>query len=105
MFGLNNGIIQSVRAMPRKDLTSDNNSTFALPRRAYTAAFNWTTVTNDEKLLKKWFGNKDASVVTSTNRINEIGLGSLNAVNAPMAFKNTSDSNTRRQALMRVRHL
>ena len=96
-------MFNGIRAMPMKDLTSDNDSTFSTPRRAYTA-FNWSTVTNDEKLLKKWFGNKDASTVTSTNRINQIGLGSLNAVDIPMAFKNTSDPNVRRQALMRVRH-
>ena len=104
MFGLNNGIIKSVRSMPRKDLTSDNSSTFATPRRAYTAMFSSTLVTNDEMLTKKWFGNKDASSVTAINRIHEIGLGSLNGSSVPMAFKNISDPNTRKQALTRARH-
>jgi len=98
MFGLNNGILSSVRAMPRKDLNSDNESSFAIPRRAYTST------TSDEKKVKKWFGNRDASQVTAKNRVNEIGVGSLNAANTPMAFKNTLDLNTRRQALRRVRH-
>jgi len=106
MFGLNNGIAQSVRGMPRKDITSDNAQSFAISRRIYSTAFNWSIVTNDERLMKKWHGpvNKDASAVTMTNRVNEIGIGSLNAVKQPMSFKNTSDTNTRRQALRRVRH-
>jgi len=106
MFGLNNGIAQSVRAMPRKDITSDNASSFAMTRRAYTATLKFTSATNDEKLMKKWHGavNKDASSVTATNRRNEVGVGSLNAANVPMSFKNTADTNTRRQALRRVRH-
>jgi hypothetical protein len=105
MFGLNNGILNAVRAMPRKDITSDNTHSFAISRHAYTS-FNWTTVTNDEKLMKKWHGavNRDASAVTATNRIHEIGVGSLNSANAPMAFKSSSEKNTRRQALRRVRH-
>jgi hypothetical protein len=101
MFGLNNGILSSVRAMPRKDLNSDNESTFAIPRRTYTST---VTPTGDEKKVKKWFGNRDASQVTAKNRVNEIGVGSLNAANAPMAFKDTLGLNTRRQALRRVRH-
>lgn len=101
MFGLNNGILSSVRAMPRKDLTSDNGSTFALPRHAY---MDTITPTSDEKMVKKWFGNRDASQVTAKHRMNEIGVGSLNAAAIPMAFKNTMDTNTRRQALRRVRH-
>lgn len=106
MFGLNNGIIQSVRAMPRKDITSDNTSSFAISRHSYASSFVWTKITKDEIKMKKWHGpvNKDASSVISTNRNNEIGLGSLNSMKLPMAFKNTSDTNTRRQALRRVRH-
>ena len=106
MFGLNNGILDSVRAMPRKDSTSDNASFFAISRRTYTSSFNSTNVTADEKLCKKWYGatNKDASIVSSINRINEIGVGSLNAAHVPMSFKSSSDTNTRRQALTRVRH-
>ena len=101
MFGLNNGILSSIRAMPRKDLTSDNESTFAMPRRAYMATI---TPTSDEKKVKKWFGNRDASQVTAKHRINEIGVGSLNAATVPMAFKDTLGLNTTRQALRRVRH-
>lgn len=105
MFGLNNGIIQAVRAMPRKDSTSDNTNSFAISRRAYTA-LNFTTVTNDEKRMKRWHGavNRDASSVTATNRIHELGIGSLNADNEPMSFKSSSDTNMRRQAIRRVRH-
>jgi len=101
MFGLNNGILSSVRAMPRKDLNSDNDSTFAIPRRAYTATVK---PESDEKMVKKWFGNRDASQVTAKQRINQIGSGSLNAAAAPMAFKNILDLNARRHALRRVRH-
>jgi hypothetical protein len=90
--------------MPRKDLTSDNESTFAMPRRAYTATHQWITPTSDENKVKKWFGNRDASQVTAKNRVNEIGVGSLNAATIPIAFKDTLGLNTRRQALRRVRH-
>ena len=105
MFGLNNGIIQSVRAMPQKDSTSDNTSSFAISRRIYST-LNFTTVTNDEKMMKKWHGavNRDASSVIATNRVHEMGVGSLNVENVPMSFKSSTDTNTRRQALRRVRH-
>jgi hypothetical protein len=105
MFGLNNGIANTVRAMPRKDSTSDNTSSFAASRRTYSA-LNFTTVTNDERLMKKWHGavNRDASSVTVVNRVYEVGIGSLNAESVPMSFKSSFDTNTRRQAIGRVRH-
>lgn len=105
MFGLNNGIANTVRAMPRKDSTSDNTSSFATSRRTYSA-LNFTTVTNDEKLMKKWHGavNRDASSVIAVNRVHEVGVGSLNMERVPMSFKSSFDTNTRRQALGRVRH-
>ena len=100
---LNNGILSSVKAMPIKDLTSDGGSSFAMSRRGYARALQLTAPSNAVALEKKWFGNKDASQITANRRLAEVGVGSLNASESAMAFKTTSDTNTARQALHRVR--
>jgi len=52
---------------------------------------------------KKWYGNRDASQVTTNRRTNQVGAGSLNAPNSPMGFTTNTDINTTRDALRRVR--
>ena len=101
--GMNNGILSSVKAMPIKDLTSDGGSSFAMSRRGYTRALQLTAPSNAVALEKKWFGNKDASQITTNRRLAEVGVGSLNANATVMAFTNTSDSNSARQALNHAR--
>jgi hypothetical protein len=103
LLATNNGILSSVKAMPIKDLTSDGGSSFAMSRRGYSRALQLTQPTNEVALEKKWFGNKDASQITTNRRLAEVGVGSLNANATVMSFTNTSDSNTARQALHRVR--
>jgi hypothetical protein len=100
----NNGILNSIKSMPFKDITSDGNSSFAMSRKDYVKTVQTTPTINTVLLHKKWFGNKDASQVTANRRINEIGNGSLNANNTNMSFKNVVDNNTQRQALTRVRN-
>ncbi len=101
---INNGILNSIKAMPFKDITSDGNSSFAMSRKDYAKTIQSTPTANTVLLHKKWFGNKDASQVTANRRMTEIGVGSLNANNKDMSFKNVVDNNTQRQALTRVRN-
>jgi hypothetical protein len=96
---MNNGILDSVKAMPMKDITSDGGSSFAMSRIGYVRALPTNTVL----LEKKWYGNRDASQITTNRRISEIGLGSLNATASPMSYKTTVDTNTARQARNRAR--
>ena len=93
---MNNGILNAVKAMPMKDITSDGGSSFAMSRLEYVRALPTNTI-------KKWYGNRDASQITANRRISEVGLGSLNATASPMSYKTTVDNNTARLALNRVR--
>lgn len=100
---LNNGIQTGMKAMPQKDITSDGNSSFAIARHNFIKSLPATTPTVSIKLEKKWYGNRDASQVTSNRKMNEVGNGSLNASAGDMSFKNIIDKNTARQALARAR--
>jgi hypothetical protein len=61
------------------------------------------TTFNQIQTQKKWIGgNRDASFVTTKNRVNEIGVGSFNANSKQFTFKNVDD-NTARQARARAR--
>jgi hypothetical protein len=101
MFSLkdtNNAVLSGVNAMPQKDITSDGTSTFAGARHEY-----FQTVPNTVGANKRWFGNRDASQVAANRRVREIGVGSMNASNGPMAFVAKNDRNSRIDALARVR--
>lgn len=124
---LNNGILSGNRAMPQKNLTSNNDSNFSNNRHAYIEShFEQTqplvkqdnhTILGQKKLSinhvyagqastvqKKWIGgNRDASNIISKRRINSIGSDSLNASGTPMSFNTVLDNNTERQAYHRVR--
>ncbi len=103
----NNAILSGRKAMPAKDLTSDGSSTFVLGRMDYVRGYspsqpNYTASSN---VQKKWIGgNRDASQVTSSRRINSIANGSLNAKEKPMSFTAGNEVNTVRSALNRVRN-
>ena len=102
MFGIqniNNSVLHFAKAMPQKDGTSTNESTFAMSRNTYVETLPSIM---DAQSKKKWLGNRDASQVTANRRNIEIGVGSLNATNAPMSFVSKDDAATRR-ALSRVR--
>ena len=100
---INNGVLLGIRAMPLKDSTSDNTSTFSIDRRNYSESSNNTT-TIQALHQKKWIGgNRDASNVTTRNRVNQIGNGSLNAAKLPTSFVSNTSPNDVRQAYHRVR--
>ena len=100
---INNGALSATKAMPQKDTTSDNNSSFELARKTYVETYtgenNVTKINND----KKWYGNRDASQVTRNRRNNQVGVGSLNAANTTMSFTTFKDTNVVNDALCRVR--
>jgi hypothetical protein len=127
---LNNGQLSGVRAMPQKDSTSDSESTFEMNRVVYSrtlptnstnttstsTTYNWQARRNVQQVTsipnntttnymngKKWYGNRDASQVTTNRRTSEVGIGSLNATNGPMSFESHANYNTTRDALRRVR--
>ena len=100
---INNGVLFGQKAMPQKDITSDGESSFSLGRQTYIGTYPSTQTTIQQKYEKKWFGNRDASQVTANRRINEIGVGSLNASKGKMSFTTYKDVNTISNALTRVR--
>jgi hypothetical protein len=121
LTGLNNGI----GAMPLKDLTSDNNSTFSMSRRLFTKALipprtnedaigetvvqreslgmsNNRVIIDGAKtpLQKKWIGgNRDASSMIARKKM----VNTSNMSTGPQSFVNVVDPNTARQALIRTR--
>jgi hypothetical protein len=99
---INNGILDSLKAMPQKDLTSDNDEKFALNRNQHSRTYTGEPVSS----TKKWYGNtnRDASSVINSRRTSNIGINSMNPNEAPMAFTNTNENNTIKQALARVRN-
>jgi hypothetical protein len=98
---LNNGILNNANAMPLKDSTSDNNSSFSMDRSNYQMTAITAPATNPQK---KWIGgNRDASQTAINRRVTAIGLGSLNAANKPNSFVSNSSKNTVNDALRRVR--
>ena len=101
---INNGVLSSQKAMPQKDSTSNNDSTFAMDRHSYIESLPSNAVTNQMKLTKKWTGgNRDASQIIANRRINETGVGSLNAAKTPLSFTTVVPINTVRDARHRVR--
>ena len=101
---INNGTLNSVKAMPQKDITSDGTNSFSMDRQNYVETLNTITNTSNNQFLhKKFMGNRDASQVTTNRRVNEIGVGSLNANHNSMCFTTYKDINTTRNALTRVR--
>jgi hypothetical protein len=123
---INNGTLSTLHAMPQKDSTSDNQSSFSADRRAYghtstmyptitkmnpphsginrvlglPTVFDGTHTTKQ----KKWSGNRDASEVTRRARIQGVGSGSTNvAAGQPLSFESHANANTVNHALRRVR--
>ena len=124
---LNNGILSGQNPMPLKDLTSDNADSFAINRslfqKSYTKPINLSIPQVTQTIIqrqspgiqhgfniqggatvnqKKWIGgNRDSSQVTKNRRVQT--TGQVLSVTGPQSFKNTSDNNTRIDALARVR--
>jgi hypothetical protein len=101
---INNGVLHSIKAMPQKDSTSDNTSTFSMGRHVFMDTYTNKTITNAQQNQKKWIGgNRDASQVTTNYRNNQIGTGKLNATGELMGFTTYKDINVVDNALRRVR--
>jgi len=101
---INNGILYSQRGMPQKDLTSDGDGSFAIGRQNYIeTVIASSSMTQDQKTSKKWYGNRDASAVVANRRNSTIGKGSINDANSAIGFTTDVDRNTARQAIIRAR--
>lgn len=100
---INNGALSAMNAMPQKDITSDGETSFALDRKNYKETLPTVTTTVSQKIHKKWFGNRDASQVTTNRRVTEIGVGSMNANKNLSSFTTYKEVNTVSDALTRVR--
>jgi len=124
---INNGILSGPNAMPLKDLTSDNQESFAMNRsifqKSYTKPIDLSIPQLTQTIIqrqspgiqhgfniqggatvnqKKWIGgNRDSSQITKNRRVQSTGKILSNT--GPQSFKNTSDNNTRIDALARVR--
>ncbi len=99
---INNGTTSVPKGMPLKDLTSDNNSSFAMGRMLYSKSTE-TITTDAQKMQKKWFSNRDGSDVVQRRKLNAIGENSLNMNSNTLSFTNTDNTNDARQALAKTR--
>ena len=101
---INNGILNTIKAMPQKEINGDNENTFSMNRELYSNTINANLNVGNNK---KWYGNssnRDASSIAKSRRINEIGNGVLNAKENPMSFTNGGKDNDVKSALNRVRN-
>jgi hypothetical protein len=98
---IQNGTLNSKHAMPQKDITSNNESSFAMGRQEYMQS----TPLN---VGKKWYGgsvSRDSSAILKKRAIVAIGKGSVNLAGKSLSFAGHNDVNTTRDALSRVRNL
>ena len=96
---LNNGALAGDKAMPQKDSTSDNASSFQMARKMYI-----DTVPEPIEPTKKWMpASRDASDIARRRRVVALGKGSINANPNVLSFTEHRDVNTTNDALRRVR--
>ena len=100
---INNGALTGQKAMPLKDSTSSNESPFQLARHTYSESLLTTSLTENEKQQKKWFGNRDASSVIARRKSNSVGVGSFNADGNTYSMTAHNDTNSADAARRRVR--
>jgi len=124
---INNGILSSDAAMPKKDITSDNTASFELSRKLFNRSFlpntnffipqtgktvierhalgiNNKVVIDGAKTFaqKKWIGgNRDASSMLTRRKITN--TSQINSTKGDKSFKNVKDNNTANDARIRVR--
>lgn len=102
MFSLqsvNNGALTSDKAMPQKDSTSDNASSFQMGRKVYI-----DTLPEPVEPTKKWMPSaRDASDVARRRRVVALGKGSINISPNILSFTTYRDVNTTNDALRRAR--
>ena len=98
----NNGLLNGVKAMPLKDLSSDSDGSFSSDRRAYEHIHATNAVPTT--VQKKWIGGcRDASDVSYRRRVAAAG-SSLNPSGGDFAFTSKSEKNTVIEALNRCRN-
>jgi hypothetical protein len=106
MFSLqnnNNGALSGDKAMPQKDLTSDNDTTFEINRKSYLKTV-LKAVPAQISPEKKWMpSRRDASDVARRRRVVAVGKGSINSSPSTLSFTTYTDINTTNDALRRVR--
>jgi hypothetical protein len=100
---INNGITNVPKGMPLKDLTSDNNSSFAMGRLSHSKVSDVIT-TDTQKIQKKWLGSRDSSDVIQRRKLNAVGKNSLNVNSNALSFTTTNNTNDARQALANARN-
>jgi len=100
---INNGALSGAKPMPLKDSTSNNNSSFNMARHTFLETIPVVPNTNNEKLAKKWLGNRDASQIVANRRNVAVGKGSLNANEGLYSFTAYNEINVTNTALRRVR--
>jgi hypothetical protein len=101
---INNRTLSAIKASPMHDIDSAGDSQFSQAREQYVRAHSNVQQTNEVKIHKKWFGNRDSSAVTERRKYESVGTGSLNASGKPMSLSgNGNDHNVRIDALARVR--
>jgi hypothetical protein len=99
---------------PSKDLTSVNESSFAMDRQVYkrTLKVDTTLVNNNKQdtlnnnVQKKFYGNsstKDSTSVMLKKVRNSVGKSTVNASN--LSFTEVNEINTTRDAISRVRNI
>ena len=111
----NNGILSFVHAMPMKELTSDNDSSFSLGRHTFSrnkmiqrqalGLGSKQVIIDGPKttLQKRWIGgNHDASDIIAKRRNRAIGQ-SVNPTATPQSFGSQRDVNVQRRARQRMR--
>jgi len=98
---INNAITNVPKGMPLKDLSSDNNSSFAMGRMLYSK----TTYIETNKEEKKWLGTRDSSDVVHRRKLNAVGKNSRGVNSSALSFTNTNNTNDARQALGKIRGL
>lgn len=96
---LNNGALAGNKAMPQKDSTSDNTSSFQMGRKMYI-----DTLPEPIEPTKKWMpAARDASDIARRRRVAALGKGSINVNPNLLAFTEYRDVNTTNNALRRAR--
>jgi len=100
---INNGITNVPKGMPLKDLSSDNNASFAMGRMLYSKTIETVSIDAD-KTQKKWFGSRNSSDVVQRRKLNAIGGNSLNMSSSALSFTTTNNTNDVRQSLSKTRN-
>lgn len=95
----NNGILTADKAMPLKDSTSNNDSSFQVERKEFIQRIPQVIPKEN-----KWMGeSRDASDVARRRRLGAVGKGTINTNNNQLAFTTPNDVNFRNSAIRRVR--